>query len=76
MLQPVIIIMNAQFSSIILLPIVIQVHDHRILAAIIVPKLVLVLFIKTSLLIQGVMKFIAGNAGVAGLVQVCYKTIH
>ncbi len=57
--------MNAKLSTIVFLPITVEVHDHRILSAIVAPKLVEMLFVKAAFFIKGVMKFVIGNACIA-----------
>lgn len=67
---------NTQFPAIFFLPSCIQIHDHRIGAAFIIPELVKVFFVKGAFFIQRVMKLISGDTGIAGTVQVADKMIH
>lgn len=67
---------DAQFAAILLLPIVIEVHNHRKFAAFVVLKLVEVLGIKTAFFVESIMKFIAFNTRVAGVIKEKDKAIH
>lgn len=71
-----IVLVYAQLTAIGGHPTFIEVHHHAILPAAIGFKLVDVFFIKAAGLVQRIMKFVAGNAGKAGTVQMLYKTIH
>ena len=65
-----ILVVNGQFSAVGLLPIGIQVHNHRKSATGVVLKLIEVFFVKTAWFIPGVMKFVPRNARVTSLVEV------
>lgn len=70
------LLMDAQLSPVSCLPAIVQVHDHRKLPAVVVFKLIKVLFVKTTFLVQRVVKFIAPDSGITGCIQVAYKSIH
>lgn len=59
-----------------MLPVFVEVYDDRKLTAAVVLKLVDVLLVERFGFIHGVMKFISGNAGVAGAVEVLHKGVH
>ena len=61
-------VMDGQLATITLLPIGVKVHDHRELSAVIVPKLISVTGIETSLFIKRIVEFVASDTGVAGAI--------
>lgn len=65
-----------QFAAIFFFPIRIEVHDHGILPAAIVPELIHVFFVETTFFIQCIMKFVPGNASITGRVQIADKMVH
>ncbi len=67
---------NTQFAAIGILPVGIQIHNHRICPTFIIPKLVKMLFVETSFFVQSVMKFIAGYPCKTSAVQVTDKAVH
>lgn len=69
-------VVDAQFPAIRFLPAGIQIHNHRIGPALVVPELIEVFFIKSAFFIQGIMKLISADAGIAGAVQIADKTVH
>ena len=68
--------MDTQLAAIPALPIRIQVHDHGVLPAHVVAELIEVFFIKAAGLVQGVVKLVSGDAGIAGTVQVEDELVH
>jgi len=68
--------MNKQLSAIVFVPVFIQIHDHRILAAAIILKLVQMFFVKAPSFIQGIVKFISCNSCVTSVVKQQHKPIH
>ncbi len=70
------VVVYAELAAVAFLPACIQVNDHRILAASVIPKLIKVFFIKAPGFIHRIMKLVPCDAGVAGTVQVAHKKIH
>ena len=71
-----VVVVNPQFPTVVFLPPGIQVEDHRIRPALVVLELVEVFFIKSPLFVQGIVKFIPRDAGIAGAVQIPDKGVH
>lgn len=71
-----VVVVNAQFTTIFRHPLLIEVQDHGKSPAFVAAKLIEVAFVKTAFFIQGVMEFIATNAGITTLVQVKHKAVH
>lgn len=71
-----IFMMDAQFAAVIRYPVLVEVHDHRILSDIIVSELINMLFVKSILFIHGVMEFISCNPCITSPVQVNNKGIN
>ena len=61
-------VINAQFTPVLLLPLRVQIHDHRKRPALVVSKLIEVFFVKTTLCIQRIMEFVTGDTRIAGTV--------
>jgi hypothetical protein len=70
-----IIVVNTKFTTVVSLPVRVKVHDHRILPASVVFKLVFMFFIETSCFVKCIMKFVAGYTCVACPVQMSDKII-
>ncbi len=68
--------MDAQLAAIGNYPTGVKVHNHGVLPAAVVLKLVDMLFVKAAHFVQGVMKLVAGYPCVAGIVKVCHKAVH
>lgn len=69
-------LVDAEFTAISGLPICIEVHDHRVLPAVVVLKLIYMLFVKATCIVQSIVKFVSRNACVAGAVQIQHKFVH
>jgi hypothetical protein len=67
---------NAKLTTIGGYPIHIQVHDHGVLAAAVVFKLIDVFFLKSARHVQRVVKLVTRDAGIAGAVKVAHKAVH
>ncbi len=59
---------QAQFAAVALLPAFVQVHNHGVLPATVVIKLVNMLFVKGTRFVQGIMKFVPRYTCIAGAV--------
>ncbi len=59
---------DTQFPAICIDPVGVEVGDHGVLPAVVTPELVEVFFVKAAFFVQGIVKFISGNAGVAGFI--------
>jgi hypothetical protein len=62
-------VINAKLPTICHLPITVEIHNHGKLPTVVIAKLVEMFFIETSFFVERIMKFIAGDAGVASGIQ-------
>ena len=69
-------VINTQLTTVLALPIGIQVHDHGKYPAIVAPKLIQVALVKTAFFVQRIMKFIPGDARITSTVEVNHKIVH
>lgn len=73
---PSVCMMDAEFSTVGYDPSFIQIHDHRVFPSFVIFELIGVFFIETAGFIQGIMEFVAGDAGIAGAVQIKNELIN
>lgn len=71
-----IVVIDAQFATILFQPVGIEVLDHRKGAVWVVLELIQVSFVKSALFVQGVVKLISRDAGVASCIEVGHKTVY
>ena len=69
-------VINTQLTTVLALPVGIQVHDHRKYPTIVAPKLIQVALVKTAFFVQRIMKFIPGDARITSTVEVNHKIVH
>ena len=69
-------VINTQLTTVLALPVGIQVHDHRKYSAVVAPKLIQVALVKTAFFVQCIMKFIPGDARITSTVEVNHKIVH
>ncbi len=70
------LMVHPQLPAILRCPVIVKITDEREFAFVIGLKLVFVAFVKTTFVIQRIMKLISVDAGIAGTVQVVDKTFY
>ena len=70
------ILMNAEFAAVFRLPVCIEIHDHGILTAGVIVKLIEMRFVKATFFVDGIMKFIACDASIAGGIEIADEAVH